>query len=323
MTQGYTDDGHTFISLNESPSHTQSQITVGVGAITTSPPEHENMPMNAGDQFGQRSRLHCPDQSRCIGMVQSSPRINAQGMHDITISQLIATPEQQDQQLPFVELDSHADTSCAGANCHIIAFTDKVCSVSPFHPKYKALENIPIVRAATAYDDQSSGKTYMLILNQSLYMGDALPATLLNLNQARSNGVIIDDVPRQFGGTHSIFIPQSNLRIPLQLHGVLSCLPVRRPTIDEIETCEWVELTSDEEWDPKSSRMQEQEQACQEQDSQLPVSTENRVIYPIVTTPSPPHSISWFPEPAELTSSICSAQSSIRKPNVSANALAN
>jgi hypothetical protein len=33
--------------------------------------------------------------------------------------------------------------------------------------------------------------------SQSLYMGDVLPSILLNLNQARANGVVIDDVPCQ------------------------------------------------------------------------------------------------------------------------------
>jgi hypothetical protein len=111
----------------------------------------------------------------------------------------------------FIELDSHADTCCVGANCRIISYTDKVCSVSPFHPKYRALENVPIVQAGTACEDQETGKTYILIFNQSLYMGDALTSSLLNLNQARSNGVVVDDVPLQFGGTHSIFIPKNGL----------------------------------------------------------------------------------------------------------------
>jgi hypothetical protein len=127
---------------------------------------------------------------------------------------------------------------------------DKVCSGSPYHPKYKAMENVPIVQAGMAYNDQITGKTYILILNQSLYMGDALPNTLLNLNQVRSNGIIVDDVLRQFGGTHSVSIEKLNLCIPLQINGVLSCITVRLPTIQEIKTREWIELTSAQEWDP-------------------------------------------------------------------------
>jgi hypothetical protein len=53
----------------------------------------------------------------------------------------------------FIKLDSHADTTCIGVDCHIISYTDKVCSVSPYNPKYKALENVPVVQARSAYED--------------------------------------------------------------------------------------------------------------------------------------------------------------------------
>ncbi len=76
----------------------------------------------------------------------SYPQANAQA----TISGVIATPFQKQQHESFIELDSHADTTCVGANCYIIAYTDKVCPVSPYHPKYKAVENVPIVQAGTA-----------------------------------------------------------------------------------------------------------------------------------------------------------------------------
>ncbi len=76
--------------------------------------------------------------------------------------------QEHDQTQSFIELDSHVDTSCIGSKCHIISCTDKVCSVLPYHQTYKALENIPIVQAGAAYDDQDTCKTYIFILNQSL-----------------------------------------------------------------------------------------------------------------------------------------------------------
>jgi hypothetical protein len=68
-------------------------------------------------------------------------------------------------------------------------------------------------------------------------------------------------------------------------------------------------LTSDQEWNPKSSAMEEQEQICQEDDqTSLIHQSKDRIIYPIVVTPSQPSLLQQ--EPAELTLSICSAQSS-------------
>jgi hypothetical protein len=41
---------------------------------------------------------------------------------------------------------------------------------------------MPIVQVGTAYENPDSGETFNLI-NQALYLGDALPHTLLNRNQ--------------------------------------------------------------------------------------------------------------------------------------------
>jgi hypothetical protein len=76
---------------------------------------------------------------------------------------------------------------------------------------------------------------------------------------------------------YSILIPKNGLHIPLQIHGVLSCLPVRKPSAEEVKTCEWVELTAESEWDPKSTYMQEQELACQRLGG-IPVQRTNRYV---------------------------------------------
>jgi hypothetical protein len=68
------------------------------------------------------------------------------------------------------ELDSHADTCVAGANCLVLEYTDQVCSVSAFSETHEVWHDIPIVTAATAYDDPMTGDTYILILGQAIYM---------------------------------------------------------------------------------------------------------------------------------------------------------
>jgi hypothetical protein len=81
-----------------------------------------------------------------------------------------------------------------------------------------------------------------------------MECTYLNPNHMRHHGVIVDDVPRHLSPnpstvTHSIYVPASDLRIPLQIDGVMFYNPMHYPTTHEIETCEWVELTSSEPWD--------------------------------------------------------------------------
>ena len=50
-----------------------------------------------------------------------------------------------------IELDSHADTIVAGANCTILEYTGKVCDVSPYRDDYDSVTNVPIVHAATVW----------------------------------------------------------------------------------------------------------------------------------------------------------------------------
>jgi hypothetical protein len=158
----------------------------------------------------------------------------------------------------LVELDSHADTCCADSNCTVIEFSGRTCNVVGFNRSNpnSELTDIPIVKAATAYDSPT-GETYIIVIPQALYLGEYLDYTLLCPNQLRHNGVIVDDIPRHLApdpefATHSIFLPEDSTRIPLELNGVISGFPTRTPTLEEIENCKWLTLTSELEWDPHS-----------------------------------------------------------------------
>jgi hypothetical protein len=45
------------------------------------------------------------------------------------------------------------------------------------------------------------------------------------------------------------------LQLLLKIQGFTSCLPVCLPFTDEIETCEWIELTLSQEWNPCSDEL--------------------------------------------------------------------
>ncbi len=55
------------------------------------------------------------------------------------------------------ELDSHANTPVVGPNFVVMSYTDLVCNISHFSKSYEHRENIPIVKAAMAYDDEKTG----------------------------------------------------------------------------------------------------------------------------------------------------------------------
>ncbi len=81
------------------------------------------------------------------------------------------------------ELDSHADTCVAGPNCKIIEHTGYTVNVTGYSKRQGILENVPIVKAATAYDNPQTGETFILILGQALYLGEHVESTLLCPNQ--------------------------------------------------------------------------------------------------------------------------------------------
>jgi hypothetical protein len=154
------------------------------------------------------------------------------------------------------EIDTRADTICAGKASHVIEYTDQVCDVSPFTSEYEPMRNIPLAKMATAYDHPYDHETYILVTAQSLYFGDKLENTLLCPNQMRSHGIEVDDVPRHLSidgkSSHSIYIPAEDVHLPLLLHGCILYLPTRYPTDYELENCKWLILSSDAIWNPYS-----------------------------------------------------------------------
>ena len=62
-----------------------------------------------------------------------------------------------------LELDSHADTIVAGANCCVLEYTGRECDVSPYSSDYSPVTGVPIVKAATVWQSQLTGQEYLLI----------------------------------------------------------------------------------------------------------------------------------------------------------------
>ena len=73
------------------------------------------------------------------------------------------------------EFDSHADTCALGCNFVPLSYTGRVCDVSPYNAEKGDCEkNVPIITGATAYTCQTSGQTFILIINEGLWFGHKL-----------------------------------------------------------------------------------------------------------------------------------------------------
>jgi len=258
---------------------TQLQGTVITTPSSSGANMSQSQPGNAGNQFGQRTRF--------IGALRSGPCYCSIQCNSSTNISHIQVDQEDAITIGHLELDSHADTAYIGADCRIIAYTEQVCQVTPFHPEYEPIKDVPIVQAATDYTNAETGNTFILIINETLHMGESLKSSYLNPNQMQCHGVVVDNVPRHLmqdpsAATHSIYILSADLRIPLCLDGIISYIPTNYPSIQEIETCEWVELTSSKPWNPKSEQFaKDEEQMIQSLNTIHPTYDQNIATYTI------------------------------------------
>ena len=110
------------------------------------------------------------------------------------ICKYTATP---DQRYSMLGLDTHADISCAGKDAHILSRIEgKTCSVHPFNDSYEPMSGVDIVNVLFKYEN-CEGDQYVLEVNQCLDFTTTMNHSILCTNQARHNGVIINDVPRR------------------------------------------------------------------------------------------------------------------------------
>ena len=121
-----------------------------------------------------------------------------------------------------IELDSHADTIVLGANCVVLSHTGQTCEVMPYSDTYNAITDVPAVTGATLWTSPYDGDEYILVFNESLWMGDTLQHTLANPNQLRAYGTTVQDNP--FASSPLTFDPPNGPVIPLTTMGtIINC----------------------------------------------------------------------------------------------------
>ena len=147
------------------------------------------------------------------------------------------------------ELDSHADTIVAGSNCIVLHYTGKECDVSPYRDDYEAVQNVPIVNAATAWQSPISGQTYILVLNEALWMGDNMKSTLINPNQLRHHGTSVQDNPMS-PEPLSIITANHEFCMELSMEGTIIFANTHSPTAYELENHPHINLSSSNSWNP-------------------------------------------------------------------------
>jgi len=143
--------------------------------------------------------------------------------------------------------DSGADTGAiSDTYAHIIAIHDAQIAVDGCHPTKPITYNLCDGIVAVDY----CNNVYLLGIRGVPLIPQSVGLLLSEL-QARAHGIKIDSRPRIFGGKGCISISDS-IDIPLYLeHGLISC-PIRKPSLDEVNTLQDYWLTGDQLWDPST-----------------------------------------------------------------------
>ena len=147
------------------------------------------------------------------------------------------------------ELDTHADTSCAGSNWALMELTGEICEVAPFLDSYDPVTKVPVARCGTVWTNPDSGEETLLVHDQMLWFGSALPHALVNPNQVRAYGLEVRDNP--FDRANEIGIQHDEFFIPFDTKGTLIYFETRVPTQEELWGKLPVALLSADEWDPQ------------------------------------------------------------------------
>ena len=168
---------------------------------------------------------------------------------------------------PRTELDSHADSPVVGDNARILKHMNKFVQVSGFSDQLGNLTRVPVVQAAVMFDCQYTGKEYVMHINNALYV-KGMQVNLIPPFMMRLAGIEVNECPKFMAKEpkethHSIYFPDDDLRIALQIERTVSYIPTRCPQVDDVSgEYKSYDLTPDtDEWDPANPTYSNQEHA--------------------------------------------------------------
>ena len=160
----------------------------------------------------------------------------------------------------YLDLDSHADTCVLGMNALIIEtpYPTRTAVVSFADPSVGTVTK-NILSGAFKYTTPDTGKHYILIVHQAIHI-ETMEHSLLCPMQLRENDIILDECPKSMienptEVNHSLLVvtETNHLRIPLRLRGVTSTIYVTKPTVQDLDRYEQIELTNrDLLWNPQN-----------------------------------------------------------------------
>jgi hypothetical protein len=189
----------------------------------------------------------------CIGAIRTGPRSPGRSIKRIQTNEGVTPPSHEVGVDARCELDSRADTTCAGINCRPLYYTGQHCEAYGFHNDLSPIKNVPIATVATAWSNQHTGESFILIIHEALYFGSSLDHSLVNPNQLRAHGLIVHDNPYEPDPERSMGIMiTDHKKLPFRSDGSTIYFTTWFPSEEELDTFQHVILMSDLPWDPQA-----------------------------------------------------------------------
>ena len=140
-------------------------------------------------------------------------------------------------------------------HCFVFECYGKSYNVDPFNNILGSVKDIQITDAAIDYYCPYSHKFYILIWRNSLYLPN-MEYNLLPPFIMREIGSTVNDTPKIHctditSKDHCITFSNSELKISLHINGTFSLFRTRRPTADELQSCEKIFIIPNRQhWNP-------------------------------------------------------------------------
>lgn len=134
------------------------------------------------------------------------------------------------------EMDTHADTCCAGANWKLMNTRNEICEVAPFLDSYEPVKEVMVAQCCTVWTSTETGQEYLLVCDQMLWFGSQMEHSLINPNQIREYGIPVCDNPfnaQCFG------IDTDETFVPFNTTGTIVYFESRVPTVWEENICQF------------------------------------------------------------------------------------
>ena len=118
------------------------------------------------------------------------------------------------------DMDSHVDSPVVGKNEYILSTRDRQVKVNGF-TKALGSKTVHVVDAAVAYECEYTSKVYILIIRNTLYFKE-MDVNIIATFMLRLVGMKVNEDPKFMAklptlDTHSISIPDSDIRLPLAI----------------------------------------------------------------------------------------------------------